>query len=405
MKSLYFLILLPHFLFSQTWLQLLDFPGTERDDGVAVTANNTAYFGTGLKTGWTLGNDFYALNLSTNTWSNIASMPAGTERQYASAFKGINSFYVLCGDGISGLTNSVYRYDIALNSWSAMASKPGNPIYGASALEFGDKVIIAGGRTLNNVSNNEVWEYSISNNTWIQKSNFPSVYVSRWRAGTAVLNNIGYILFGLDGNSSYRKELISYDQVIDTWLKIIDFPGIGRTYASLNAFNNHLVLFAGTDTLGTYYQDLWYFDPANLNWTQGPALPSFGRKGGMSCVWNNKLYYSCGINQGNVRLNETWLLDLPLGISDLETNQNSLSNYCIYPNPVVDELYYKPLLYKNINTIRLVLFDMNGKKINTFDGSASGGSIHLSEVPQGLYSLKIYEGNDLKDVRKFIKSN
>jgi hypothetical protein len=103
--------------------------------------------------------------------------------------------------------------------------------------------------------------------------------------------------------------------------------------------------------------------------------------------------------------NYTWMLDLPLGISELEMNQNSLSAYNIYPNPVVDELYYMPSDSKSIDSLRLVLFDLDGKKINTFEGSALGGSIHLSELPQGIYCLKIYEGSDLKDVQKLVKSN
>ena len=41
-----------NFSFCQTWQQIGDFPSTERDDGTCFIIGNTAYCGTGLKTGW-----------------------------------------------------------------------------------------------------------------------------------------------------------------------------------------------------------------------------------------------------------------------------------------------------------------------------------------------------------------
>ncbi|MDP1802064.1 MAG: hypothetical protein Q8L81_11970 [Bacteroidota bacterium] len=52
MKLVLSFIFLSNVLLSQTWLQLPDFPNTERDDGVAVHISNKAYFGTGLLTGF-----------------------------------------------------------------------------------------------------------------------------------------------------------------------------------------------------------------------------------------------------------------------------------------------------------------------------------------------------------------
>lgn len=43
---------------SQSWIQVPDFPSSERDDGLAFVINDIAYCGTGYKVGWTETKDF-----------------------------------------------------------------------------------------------------------------------------------------------------------------------------------------------------------------------------------------------------------------------------------------------------------------------------------------------------------
>ncbi|MEO6301937.1 MAG: kelch repeat-containing protein, partial [Bacteroidia bacterium] len=121
MKLLFIFLFLSDVMLGQTWLQLSDFPNTERDDGVAVTLNNKVYFGTGLLAGFTLGKDFYAYDLSANTWSTIAAMSTGNERQYACAWAFGNSFYVFSGAGYSNAVfTDLQRYDLATNTWTVL---------------------------------------------------------------------------------------------------------------------------------------------------------------------------------------------------------------------------------------------------------------------------------------------
>src|SRR6478736_6755967 len=96
-------LLLPFFLYSnlllsQVWMQLPNFPGVKRDDGIAVIVNDKAYIGTGLQE-WSATTDFYVLDLKSLNWATIPSMPYTSERQYACAFEGNNCFYVFGGDG------------------------------------------------------------------------------------------------------------------------------------------------------------------------------------------------------------------------------------------------------------------------------------------------------------------
>ncbi|MBA3681839.1 MAG: T9SS type A sorting domain-containing protein [Bacteroidetes bacterium] len=396
MKLFYTFILLSNFLVAQTWVQLTDFPATERDDGVAVSLNGKAYFGTGLLAGFTLGKDFYALDLATNTWSAIASMPVNSDRQYACAFSYLNSFYVFSGAGYSNAVfTDLQRYDVATNTWTVLTGKPGNGLIGASCLEYGDKIIIVSGKFQSGTVSDEVWEYTISTNTWLQKNNFP--FGGRWRAGASVLNGVGYLLFGLDNNQSFRKEMYSYNNVTDVWTKVMDFPQPkGRAYAALKTTTGKLVMFGGRDTLNTYYNDMWFYNDITGSWNPGPVMPSAGRKGGMSCASGDKFYYSCGINVSDTRLKETWMIDVPVGVKE---NNNAIA-VSFYPNPCSTILNFE-FAETNLN-YEVELFDVNAKKIlsQTLNGSQS---IIISQLESGIYFLKIKDEKNNFTTKKIIK--
>ena len=59
------LCLIPLSVFGQTWEQITDFSGAERDDGVCFTLGDKAYCGTGMDLGFAVTNDFYAFDFST----------------------------------------------------------------------------------------------------------------------------------------------------------------------------------------------------------------------------------------------------------------------------------------------------------------------------------------------------
>src|SRR5262245_53893716 len=83
-------------LVAQTWTQLPDFPGTERDDATSFTLNGKIYVGTGMEVGWGLTNDWWCFDTSTETWTPIAALPA-TPRQYCTGFTVADTGYVFGG--------------------------------------------------------------------------------------------------------------------------------------------------------------------------------------------------------------------------------------------------------------------------------------------------------------------
>lgn len=335
MRLIFVFLLITYFSRAQYWVKIPDFPGSKRDDGVAVIVNNKAYFGTGLQEGGTTA-DFYALDLNNRSWKKITDMPAGTQRQYASAFEGTNCFYVFGGDN-NGPLADLYKYDIVNDSWTKMTSKPGTGLIGPTCFVFGSKIIVTGGKTPSTgIINNEVWEYTTVTNTWAQKNNFP--FLPTWHANAAVLNGFGYMTLGQQANDSCGKEFYKYDANIDVWTKLGDIPiSTGRSFAALQCISNRLVLFGGVNCYGTHYNDMWYYNSTSNAWSQDISLPSFPRRGGMHCSDGSHLYYSCGYTPDKGRLNETWMTDIPLRLKD-ELTEFELQ---IYPNPFNDVLNIK----------------------------------------------------------------
>jgi len=391
-----FLLFLPIFINAQVWVQLPDFPDVKRDDGVAVIVNDVAYFGTGLVE-WTSTIDFFALNLKTASWAKINDLPHTTERQYACAFPAQDGFYVTCGDGVGGALNNTYKYTIATNSWSLMAAKPGQGLVGASVFPFGDKVIIVGGKFQNAKLNKEVWEYTISSNTWAQKNDFP--FSPLWRASHASLNNSGYLLFGIDSNNVFNKTLYKYNPTNDTWQNVIDFPLVqGRAYANLAGINNRLFVFGGFDTTNTFYNDSWYFRESDLAWIPGPNLPGVARRGGMSCGNATDFYYSCGLSPIG-RLTETWKTDVPTNISKETIKDNSEVNYNSQ-----NGMLQVSISSKNKNeTFSCEVLSLEGKIVQQNQSVEPYLELNLSEVPAGIYLLKIVKANELTEIRKILK--
>ncbi len=386
-----------NFAFAQVWSQLPDLPALERDDGVAKTINNKAYFGSGLRTGFTLGGDFYALDLVTNTWTAVASMPAGAERQYAVAFTYSNCLFVHGGSGSGALLFSdTYRYDVTTNTWTTVAPKPGSAVMAASSFTLNTKAYVFSGRFASGTVSDEVWEYDMITNVWTQKNNFP--FGGRWRASAATLNGVGYVMFGKDNAGSIRKEIYKYSQSTDNWTKVTDFPQPkGRYYVGMQNAGNKLVLLGGIDTLDNYHNDCWFFDDATNTFSAGPVLPSFGRKGGMCCSNGNNFYYSCGVT-AVTRVKETWVLDILAGFRE---NENK-ATFSIFPNPCADVLIVN-YSYNNTNC-KVELVDLLGQIVfeTNFD-SFIDKKINISHLEKGIYFLRFFSEEKLIETKKILK--
>ena len=382
-KKLFILILLSALeVNSQNWTQLTDFPGLERDDGVAFVIGNKAYCGTGLQVGWVLTGDFNCLDLGTETWTTVASMPAGKERQYACGFtNGINGF-VFGGEAFGNDLNDLWMYSPTSNSWTAKASKPGNGVRGASCFVIGNIAYIIGGAYTTNDAINEVWAYDMVLNTWTQKNNLP---ITNWRGSGAATNGKGYLLYGMNSAYAYSRYLYEYNPLGDSWNYKSTFagPGTGKVYANMQAINNDLVVFAGKDSLNVCNNQLWTYNLVSNSWQSVSTLTATLRKGGMGFTNAGIYYYTCGISQADVRLKETWKTAVSVGIKEFEKKEQLL----IYPNPASDFITVKSSK-SNLRNMDYKVYDVLGSVV-LFGILNENNQIDIKDFAKGVYLITI----------------
>lgn len=374
------IIIFPLLLQSQAWVKLSDFPGSIRDDGIALVINNKAYVGTGADPAGFTG-DFKVFDLLTQQWSDLPGGPLPEARQYACGFKTDTCFFVTCGQGVSGELNSTFRYSLAQQKWTALSAKPGGGLMSAVCFQFNSKIILAGGKGTNDRINHEVWEYDLTTDTWQKKNNLP--FSPLWRSAAAVLNGSGYLLGGIDSSSRFSPRLYRYQPALDQWTLTDSLPvARGRAYHALQSINNRLFVFGGFDSLNTYYNDAFSYDPMQMVWHPLPAMSSAPRKGGMSFGSAQNFYYTCGILSNGVRLNETWMTDVPTSIFKNKIEKDII----VYPHPISEHFTIRSETSK---LKQISLYSLQGALLMTFPLEITPLNISVPEFGKGLYLLKI----------------
>jgi N-acetylneuraminic acid mutarotase len=390
----YIILVLTAFLckiaFSQTWVQISDFPSTERDDGCSFIIGNKAYCGTGLKTGVIETGDMYLLNMNNDTWDTISSLPLGMERQYALGFSYNNQGFIFGGSKGSIYLNDLWMFDTLIGTWQNKASLPGVGRKGMCGFVINDTAYVLGGQTSTFSAISEFWAYHIPSDNWIFKGHLS--FGARWRASATTDNSKGYVIFGEDSLGNYGNGLYEFDPNLNQWSLISSFPGYGRTYSSLQYMANGLLIVAGVDSLTNSYKDLWRFDLISQSWQQLNSIPAIKRRGGMCFTSNTALYYTTGKDPSNTRLKETWKAINPNSISQVEEN----FKITIYPNPTVKDLFVESEIQFN----RFTISDVLGKIVKF--ANIVSNPINVVDLPDGIYFLQLSSENK-SVVKKFVK--
>ncbi len=373
---------------AQTWTQLLDFPGSARDDASGFIIGNNFYVGTGLDGGFNAQRDFYMLDLTNETWSTGASLNIGKERQYASGFSHNNFGYLFGGIGPGAMYfQDLMRFDPSTNSWQQMTLMPSLGRRGSSCFVINNEAFIMGGNNPSQANSNEVWKYNITNDSWQQMNNFP--FPGIWRAGGCSVNGMGYVFGGIDSTTQYSNRLYSYDSVNDAWTLINTFPNNGRAYTQLVPMGNNIMFFGGYENGNIYKDDLWMYDLTNNTFIPYNPIPSLARRGYVSCVWNNTIYISTGLNSIPARTGETWKVNNIVGLENLEPE-----TFEVYPNPFTESIRLN-------KSGHLEIFDVQGRKV--YEEEVEKGEVNLNFLNAGFYILKLFDKKNNLTKKKISK--
>lgn len=345
------------------------------------TINNKAYCFSGLEVGWQCTGNGFIFDGASEVWTNsISSLPAGKERQYASAFSYSNNGYLFGGiDCNNNCLNDFWVYNSVINSWSALSNFPSQGRQGSCNFVLNDKAYIIGGRYTNGVISNEVWEYNITTSSWTQKNNLP--FTGTFRGTAFQINNIGYMCYGLMNNGSFNRAIYQYDQTNDTWQIIPNINLHARNYIGCAVTSNKAFLYGGQDSTFQIKNDVNLFDPNNNSVTTYSGIPTFGRKGGMAFGLNNKFYFTTGVTS-TARVKETWKNDQFVGIKEVQLNPNDVK---VFPNPTSNVINFQT----DKDYLTLILTSAIGEVV--FKGSSN--IISVKDLRNGVYNLKITFNN------------
>jgi N-acetylneuraminic acid mutarotase len=377
---------------SQSWVQLPDFLGTERDDGISFVINNKAYCLTGLEVGWQCTGNGFVFDGSSETWSSMASLPTGKERQYSTGFSYNNKGYMLCGLNCSNLClNDFWEYDPITNSWLSLSNFPGAARQGMSNFIINNKVYVVGGRLSDNSTISEVWEYNFTTTAWTQKNNLPT---AMWRGSAFSIDTVGYICYGMNNNTDYNHSIYKYNYVTDNWNIISNVVLPARDYIGTAICNKKACLYGGQDSLNTITNNLLLFNPADSSLTNYAGIQTVGRKGGMAFSLNDVFYITTGLNASQMRIKETWKNTNFVGISEFYKNNNSVK---IYPNPFKDELNidYSDLDFKE-GSAQLELIEItSGRIIYSAELTQHFGNyqFNIQNLTNGVYILSLKQNS------------
>ena len=196
---------------NDSWLQLASFPGDGRQHPAMIAVNNKIFMGCGGNSNGNLG-DWWEYDVLTNIWSQKSDI-IGNNRHHPYYF-GIGDFaYVGFGHGsLPGpgsnpssspyIYNDFYKYDPAIDTWTQLANFPSEARVAGNQFSYNGKgyIISGDGDDHSPLPSGEFWQYTPSNDSWIQLPSHPGGAI--WAPGTFVIGCDVYFLLGEDLNST-----------------------------------------------------------------------------------------------------------------------------------------------------------------------------------------------------------
>lgn len=350
-----------------------------------MATSNGAFIGTGLANNFIAQERFFTWS---NNWIEISPLPQGNRRQYAAATANDRCGYVFGGLNDAQFYSNLLEFDSQFGTWTTISNLPSFGRSGACAFYIEDEIYLVGGLLESGQRTSEVWKYHLATNSWIQEPSFPNGSV--WRAAYTSHSNWGYMLFGKDSINRYSRALYAYHPQ-EGWQHFSDYPGTGKTHASLVYFHGALYTFGGSDSTDSYSKELWEFDLQNSEWTLVDSTFHIGIRGGSMWVDDQYLHYVGGLDKNLNRSRSHWRFDL--------TPQLQLDDAIVlYPNPASEEIHMESAA----EIENVALYDVRGNELPVL-GSIQyfTARIETNSLPNGMYILIVQTPNgDLR--RKLI---
>jgi N-acetylneuraminic acid mutarotase len=410
MKKHFSLILL--FLFSicfcfaqGTWTQKADFGGGVRLNAAGTGLNGKGYIGLGNDTvSNQVWRDWWEYDPVNDVWTQKTSLPA-IARLSASILTLNNKIYIV-GGGSCGFSiySDCWEYDPVLNTWTAKANLAAGSREMAAAFSIGTKGYITtgqGGITLVDTQE-DLWEYDATQNTWTQKANFGGG--KRVLATGFSIGSKGYVAAGMDPYSSAQKlnDLWEYDPALNAWTRKSDVPGPKRQGAVSFSLNGKgFVGFGAIDSVPVYQgNDFWCYEPSTDSWSQLPVMNGLGRLSAVGFTIASKGYLGTGEFTPSSVYKDFWEFDAT-GVG-LAENPNTFS-CSFFPNPMQTSSTLEiPETFSSNSTLVFELFNLQGKLVRKSPIEGRKMEIYREDLATGVYTYRISTPENLLATGKLV---
>lgn len=279
-------------------------PFSIREYAISFTFGTKVYFGLGNSSyidKSDVKSDLWSYDVISGNWEEKAPFPGGG-RSDAFVFVVGNKAYIGCGYyGNSNYYNDFWEYDIDNNSWNQKSSYPGGGRRSLFAFSINGKGYVGTGFSFGQTYWNDFYEYNPSNDLWMQKNDFP--ISSGEVIGFVVNNNVfagGKYLGYINSENKYDKRVFKYSVSNDSWIEKTEFP-------TNEGFNGISFSMGNKGYVGNG-EIFWAYNENTNTWEEFDAdYYLLGRIFSTGAVVNNSLYFGTGYQGNSTLLNDFWI--------------------------------------------------------------------------------------------------
>lgn len=370
--------------------------------------------------------DIWALDLSTNTWTEIVetsdARPEARHTHDVIFDESNNRMIIFAGQGIGGLYNDVWSFNMDNKRWQQILAtgSGGVPVtrYGTVTVhDLPENRLVTFGGFSSNGRLNDTWALDLASDSWTKLNPGTSPVRRCLHNGNYVPDRDEMIIYG-GQSSGNREDIWSFDLKTDTWTDLTpNMKPPGRHFSTVTYLgNDRLLLFggnsAGQNNFSGALNDLWEFSLSDNTWTElspSGVLPA-GRVGANAVfipTENRLLVFGGNASNGDF-LNDVWELQLITTSTDnVVISEEVITG--VFPNPFKDNLQFELSLQKE-NQVQLSLHDTKGRLVSLlFDGKLGAGQHRISEdlgsIATGVYMLTVQVGGKTIQTKKVYKEN
>ena len=384
---------------SWQWTKVHALDNGKRFEATGFSANGKGYVTCGVDTNDNCYNDLWEYDPAFDFWTQKANLPA-SYRRGAFAFELNNKGYL--GSGIDDADPSfgtvltdLWMYDPSTNTWTPKSPIPIGSYRSGFAACNGKGYVIGGSNAFSGT--NDVFEYNPTNNSWTSKTSFPGLPSSSGgRDGGVALSINNKVYFGMGKDDSFfQNDWWAFDPIANTWVQKANFPVAGRIGAFGFTINN--MGCVGMGSTGSYNSDTWWYNPAADTWNYTTSFGGAARRSAAYFVIGNVAYMGTGKSGGGSK-QDFYRLDASVGIAENNAVSPSLN---VFPT-LVENGEVTLALNTDPSNCRIVVTDLLGKILQSFDMKEKTEKIDLHNLQQGVYVISLLTSGSVNHSQKII---